>query len=1422
MIKTLYNLTCPQKSILSMEQFYSNTSVNTICGKITIHSNVDFTLLNKAINLFVKNTNNIRYQLHKDQDIVSQYEEPYTPFNIEHFKLNCKNEENICNTIAHKVFPLYDSPLYYFATFQNEDLTGGFFICVHHIISDAWSLSILINSIISFYSKLIKKETISTVQNSDFIYTNFIEQENNYMQSSKFIKDQTFWNEIFKENTFENSSFQNFLPASSWEATRAEFKLSKKLSTKILNFCSSIKISPFTLILLLMGIYESKIKQSNSIVLSTPILNRCTSRDKNTFGLFINNILYKLDIDESTSFIDTVTQLNNLQFSYLRHQKYPFQNLIEEIKNKFNIKDAIFDTTVSYQNARTNHCQDNVNYDSKWLFNGFSSIPLVFHIYDMDDTKCLSFIYDYQNNVYDYSNIKDRHNRLLYICEQIIDNPNILMKDIEFVTQEEKTKLLKDFNNTYVLYDTKKTVLDLWEKQIHTHPTKTAIICDEKEISYKKLEQLSNQFASILQNQYNVIQGTTIAVILNRSIDLVIALLAILKCGCSYVLIDSSLPLKRKKYMLESSDSKFIISNVSLPFENIISFSSNFNYNTTKNYQKPIISSNDSMYLLFTSGSTGAPKAVTVTHRNFHNYFVGISQIIDYSEDKLVLSMASISFDVFGYELWVTLLHGLTLVLSTDKEQNDFVKLNNLICHNHINILYGTPSKIQSLMSTVSTQNCFSSITDIGIGGEAFSLSFVQNINNICSANLYNMYGPTETTIGCSCKKIEKNTKQITIGKPLANVRFYVLDKNLKLCPPGTKGELYISGDGVSKGYYKKLDLTQKNFITDIFYPQDIMYKSGDMVSWTNNGELVFYGRLDSQVKIRGYRIELHEIERNLNEHPFIKNCCVVVNNSNERDFLCAYYTSDFTMQNYELKLFLANKLPNYMIPSYFICLPNLPLTINGKIDKNKLPSPFDSHKKNIRKRPENELQKNICTALESCLAIKNVSIYEDFNNLGMDSLSIIKIQSQLSALNIKIPTQYFYEYTNIKDLCFALEHTQSQKSDSTLQENYPFLKHNLSKIKTKNNKFKNILLTGCTGFLGVHILENLLHNNCKIFCLIRSSNIEAAKKRIFSMFEFYFKNRFTHEFLLSKIEIVVGDIKYKNLGLSEEFLETLGNKINLVIHCAALVKHIGKYEEFKKMNLDGAKNIAEFCMKYNINLNHISTTSVSGDFMPLSYTSDIVNFTEENLFIGQNYSENYYIKSKLLSEDYLLQQVKQGKLNCNIFRVGNLTGRYSDGVFQYNIDSNSFYNKLQFILKNKFFYESGTLQEFDLSPVDEIASAIISIIYNYGIKNKIFHMMNPKRFNMKTLIDNLNSLGYYIKIIKDADFYKKVIKLDSNTNSFMINDYNLHTSINNLNIKTTCNITLQYLDKIPFSYNEINLDYLSKLVQYMKNIKFI
>lgn len=621
-------------------------------------------------------------------------------------------------------------------------------------------------------------------------------------------------------------------------------------------------------------------------------------------------------------------------------------------------------------------------------------------------------------------------------------------------------------------------------------------------------------------------------------------------------------------------------------------------------------------------------------------------------------------------------------------------------------------------------------------------------------------------------------------------------------------------------GYHNRPELNRTSFIKDTFHKDLIMYKTGDIAYWNKDGEIVFSGRADNQVKIRGHRIELGEIENALMKHKFIKKAVVIHSVHNGRDFICAYYTSDFRIKSYELKLFLAKKLPAYMIPSYFTQINGIPLTVNGKLDTKSLPSPFKRLSVENYKKPETELQEILCSCFEKALCVDNVGIEEDFSDLGLDSLSIMSIQSLLAKHNVKISIQSFYDYTTIKDLANATEQSgvvSASEFDTTIIPE----KHKPQCIKVSPKKYNNILLTGCTGFLGIHILEKLLSKDNHIYCMIRSSSLDNAKSRLISMFDFYFNGKYTTDFLFSKIHIVVGDIVYDFLGLKESLFEELGSKIDIVIHSAANVKHFGAFAELASLNVHGTDNIIDFCLKYNIPLNHISTTSVSGDFLPLDATKETVEFSENDFYIGQNYSNNYYVKSKFIAESHVLKAIQDNNLKANIFRVGNLTASYANGQLQYNFDTNLFFSRLKFILDKKVIYKSLLSQTFDMSPVDEISDALISIIFNYDIQNRIFHLFNTNQLNFEKLILILNELNCSIKILSDEAFYEKFNNVNGDSfTSLVMNEFSLYSKMSTpLNIKTTCNITLKYLEKVKFSYQNIDTSYIEKILNYINVI---
>lgn len=523
-MKKLYKLTNPQKSIWYIEQFYPDTNINNVGGKVTINSDINIDYLEKAINISVQKNEGIRLQIDLINEGPEQYIENYVPFCVNKYIIDDSELNNSLIDFCHKPFQLLNSPLYAFAIFKTPS-SNGFFISIHHFVSDAWSMSLIISEIISIYSKLINKEQIST--DSFPSYIDYITEESKYLESSRFSNDYSFWNELFSKKIDIDFILDSM--DTSTKALRKTFALSKELTNKINDFCKELKISPSAFILFALGIYQNKLTGKSNFNFSTPVLNRSNVKEKETMGMFINNIPFNFDVDENIGFMDNIALLSQKQFSYFRHQKYPQMALLSDLRKKFNFKSNLYEISFSYQNARTEHLEGNVSYSSDWLFSGHSTIPLILHIFDFNNEDTFNFLYDYKISNYNEEDIDNIHKRLIYIIEQIMNDKDILIKNISICDKDETNKILECFNSTQTDYDKSKTIGELFDLAASDSKGKVAVVCDGKEITYSDLYKKSNQFAAYLNKNCDLEPGSTIAVLLNRSVDLIIAILGIAK-----------------------------------------------------------------------------------------------------------------------------------------------------------------------------------------------------------------------------------------------------------------------------------------------------------------------------------------------------------------------------------------------------------------------------------------------------------------------------------------------------------------------------------------------------------------------------------------------------------------------------------------------------------------------------------------------------------------------------------------------------------------------------------------------------------------------------------------------------------------------------------------------------------------------------
>ena len=1019
-------LTNSQKSIWVTEQYYKGSSVNTICGSAIIDEKIDFEKLEKSIQIVCKKHDNFKIKLKiKDGEIFQEFTKDEEKIEF----INLANENEFVKYRTKTIKEPFDlqSQLYKFYIIKFENGKGAFMLNIHHLISDAWTLALICNDIIKTYSAIKNNQEVET--KAIYSYIDYIKSEKEYQKSEKYQKDKKYWLEKYQiipeVATIPGSKKEDNLHSVIGE--RKQFKLEKTQVEKLKKYCKENNISLFNFFMAIYAIYISEISNLDDFAIGTPILNRTNFKEKNAAGMFINMAPLRIKLNDVKTFKEFSKNIALESLGMLKHQKYSYQSLLEDLREKDKDIPNLYNILISYQITNAQTEEGNIKYKTEWTFNGCCAENIDIQIYDLNDTGNLNIAYDYKISIYEGSDIEKFHKRIECMILQVLEYENIEIKDIEIVTPKEKEKLINQFNQTYLKYDKNKQIIKYFEEQVEKTPDKIALICNNKKITYNDLNIRANKLAYKLK-EADVKENDIVGIMMNRSIELIIGILAILKVDATYLPIDPEYPLERINYMISDSNTKVLLIDNKIKKANFkncflinVNEQSNADYSFTRK-QKSEIKTERVIYLIYTSGTTGNPKGVMITNKNLCNFILGMKQNIDFNKEKTMISVTTICFDIFGLELWCSLTSGMTLVIANEKEQNSPILLNKLCKKNNVNIIQTTPSRFSVIFDDFNNIEFMKNITEILVGGEKLGKRLLIKMQENTDAKIYNMYGPTETTIWSTMKELT-HEDLISIGKPIANTKCYILNKRHKLLPMGVKGELYIGGDGVSKGYLKRDELNTEKFIQSPFNKNEIIYNTNDIAYIKDNGDIMHIGRNDSQVKIRGYRVELGEIEQVIEQSGFVSQVIVLkMKLKNEHDTLVAYYISNKRNSNNVneklLKDYLLKKLPQYMIPQFFIKLKKMPYTPNGKIDRKALPKLDEKYENKEITQPRNDIDLELIKMIKNMLNYEDISINDTLIDLGGDSLTGITLSTKiLSTYNVQINIKDIMSKFTIKDM---------------------------------------------------------------------------------------------------------------------------------------------------------------------------------------------------------------------------------------------------------------------------------------------------------------------------------------------------------------------------------------------------------------------
>ncbi|MDN3548275.1 non-ribosomal peptide synthetase [Mucilaginibacter aquaedulcis] len=966
--------------------------------------------------------------------------------------------DQYCESVALAPFDLIAGPLFKLSLFKLSDYKHYLTITAHHIICDGWSIGVLIQDLSFLYNRNIGKGNHSNIPGSLF---------------SKYAATQFTTSKIIESNLaeqywikqFVGSDFLMNLPTGyvrpalrTYKSKREDFVLKGELEGPLRNLSKKTGCSFVTILFATFEVYMQQVTGQDEIIIGLPAAGQLVDDNYNLVGHCVNLLPLRSYPKGESSFVSYLKTRQTAMLDAYEHQMCTFGSLLKKLDLPrdssrvplvpvvLNI-DSGMGTGVNFEDLDFKIVTSPREYETFEIFLNIT-----------DTIGAIKFEWSYNTQLFSSATIKKMMAEFEYLLSQVTSTPEILIGKIQFRNNEEIHRQIAAWNNTQSNYPKQRSLHEIISNKANEVADKTALKFGDEEISYAVMNKKSDQLAGLLIKK-GLKKGDKVALAVNRSANMVIALLGIIKAGGVYVPVDPNYPLNRVTYMISDSQSVFLITSEQykgyfqaeseeLILEEILA--------GLETDSEPInlakVNPTDLVYIIYTSGSTGLPKGVQIAHYNLVNFLYSMLEKPGLSADDKLLAVTTISFDIAGLELFLPLITGATVVIADAETAKDGRALLSLIKEQQITVMQATPFTWRMMIETGWRDKLNLKVI---CGGESLPLDLSKKIIER-TTSLWNVYGPTETTVWSTLSQITGEEKNISIGRPIANTSIYIVDKYLRLCAPGKVGEICIGGDGVSAGYYNKPELTDEKFVTDPFSidGKGKMYRTGDLGKFDYDGELQYEGRIDSQIKIRGFRIETAEIEHHITEFNGVKQSVVIARkDQSQSDQLVGYIVIEKNTDHFDeskwldsLRYSLTLVLPDHMIPVEFAIVDDIPLTPNGKIDKKGLAKV--STKSALAPKayipPRTDIEKLVADIWSEFLGIEKISINDNFFKLGGHSLIAIQIMTKIEKATGKIlPLAALFENSTIEKLALTL----GMDGHSILWDSLVPIKPNGSKI---------------------------------------------------------------------------------------------------------------------------------------------------------------------------------------------------------------------------------------------------------------------------------------------------------------------------------------------------------------------------------------
>ncbi|MEH1775243.1 amino acid adenylation domain-containing protein [Nostoc sp.] len=966
--------------------------------------------------------------------------------------------QRLATELAQEPFDLSAQSLFRAKILQLDDKSYQLLVTLHHIIADGWSIGILLKELAALYDAFstgkvcLHSRSVSQtdatptplpelpIQYRDFV--NWQRQCLDGESATRTLRDRiqpklTYWKQkLSGELTVLNlPTDRPRSPVQTFKGAQAKLVLSQTLTKELKNFSRHAGVTLFMTLLTAFKTLLYRYTGQTDILVGSPIANRNRAEVELLIGLFVNVLVLRTDLSGDLSFQELLARVKSTALEAYVHQDLPFEKLVEELQPNRDLSyNPLFQVMFVLQNVPiSNPRLSDVSVTYQEGYNGTSKFDLT--LFMEDSEQGLVATCEYNTDLFNADTITRMLGHFQTLLGSIVSDPQQRITDLQLLTSSEIQQLLVEWNNTKTEYPQDKCIHELFEAQVEKTPEAVAVVFEDQQLTYRELNAKANQLGHYLRSQ-GVKPEVLVGICIERSPLMVVAVLGILKAGGAYLPLDTAHPKERLAFILEDTQSPVLLTQQRLiekfPTDNtkVICLDSNWKKIAQESSENPVCKTDAAnlAYVIYTSGSTGKPKGTLIPHQGLLNYLSWATQAYTVEQGKGTTVHSSLAFDLTITSLFTPLLVGRQVELIPEDQSIESLG-NALRQESNLSLVKITPAELLLLSGQLSSKEVAGITRAFIIGGENLlteSISFWKAFAP--DTMLVNEYGPTETVVGCCIYRVpqdEIESSSVPIGQPIANTQLHVLDQCYQPVPIGVPGELYIGGAGLARGYLNRPELTALKFVPNSFShePGARLYKTGDLARYRSDGNLEFLGRIDHQVKVRGYRIELGEIEGLLGQHPKVQEAVVLMREDLPKNqSLVAYFVAntEIAPTTTNLRNFLKEKLPEYMLPSVFVQLKALPLTTNGKVDRRALPVP-DGDRPELEEvyvAPRSEMERAIATVWQEVLHLEKVGVNDNFFDLGGHSLLMVQVNSKLQeVINCNISIIEMFQNPTINSL---------------------------------------------------------------------------------------------------------------------------------------------------------------------------------------------------------------------------------------------------------------------------------------------------------------------------------------------------------------------------------------------------------------------